>query len=557
MAVERRPVRASGQDATGISSYYRAVLPRRPEVHCAWSGGDAPVDCELSRVSQVMGRKLVALTVITAILASDEDQQEKLLKILAVLRHEFGLIRGTVMLLAPDGQHLTVEAMQREAGAGDASSTYRRGEGITGRVLASGQTAVVPDIDREPGFHDRIHRRKEGAGPTNVAFVCVPITLADGDTIGTLSVDRPDDCPLAIEDAESVLVIVATLIAHSVHMLREAQRQQALLTAENARLRAALGEQCAPRNLVGSSGRMRSLFTKIAQVSPSSTTVLLRGESGTGKEQVASAIHFASERADRPFVRVNCAALNENLLESELFGHEKGAFTGATQRRIGRMEEADGGTLFLDEIGEFTPGIQVKLLRVLQEREFERVGSNETRRSDVRIVAATNRDLEAAVREGAFRNDLYYRINVFPIVLPPLRDRREDVLALANHFVAKHTKAAGKEVRRISTSAIDMLMAYHWPGNVRELENCIQYALVLCRDGVIHGRDLPPTLQMPEHRNEPLAGSLTHQVEQLERDLIIDALKRNDGKATAAARELGVTPRILRYKIKNLDIRTD
>ena len=238
---------------------------------------------------------------------------------------------------------------------------------------------------------------------------------------------------------------------------------------------------------------------KIHQVAASDTTVLIRGESGTGKELVASAIHYTSPRAKKPFVKVNCAALNENLLESELFGHEKGAFTGASVRRAGRLEEAEGGTLFLDEIGDFSPAIQVKLLRVLQEREFERVGSNQTLKANVRIIAATNQDLEARSSEGQFRQDLYYRINVFPIMLPPLRERKDDILLLADHFVAKYAKKMGKDVRRISTPAINMMLAYHWPGNVRELENCIEYAVLLSNDR----RD--PRPQSPA--DAPTAGS--------------------------------------------------
>ena len=226
--------------------------------------------------------------------------------------------------------------------------------------------------------------------------------------------------------------------------------------------------------------------------------MLIRGESGTGKELVASAIHYGSRRSGQAVRQGQLRRAERSLLESELFGHEKGAFTGAIQPRTGRIEEADGGTLFLDEIGDFSPAIQVKLLRVLQEREFQRVGSNKTVKADVRIIAATNRDLEAAVEAETFRQDLYYRINVVPIFLPPLRDRKDDILLLADHFVEKYSEQMGKIVRRISTPAINMMFAYHWPGNVRELENCIEHAVLLTTDGVIHGHNLPPTLQMPE-----------------------------------------------------------
>jgi len=299
---------------------------------------------------------------------------------------------------------------------------------------------------------------------------------------------------------------------------------------------------------------MRDVYRQIHQVAPSDTTVLIRGESGTGKELVAHAIHYSSPRAKGPFVRVNCAALNENLLESELFGHEKGAFTGAIQSRKGRIEEADGGTLFLDEIGEFSAVTQVKLLRVLQERQFERVGSNRTLRTNARIVVATNRNLEEAVSEGRFRQDLYYRINVFPIFLPPLRDRKDDILQLADFFVERYAAKMGKDVRRISTPAINMMVAYHWPGNVRELENCIERAVLITTDSVIHGHHLPPTLQTSDASDTVGTGSLEERVNLFTRDLIVDALKRCNGNLAAAARDLRTTARIIRYKVKELGI---
>ena len=271
------------------------------------------------------------------------------------------------------------------------------------------------------------------------------------------------------------------------------------------------------------------------------TSVLIRGESGTGKELVAAALHYSGKRSAMPFVKVDCGALNESLLESELFGHEKGAFTGALASRPGRIEEAEGGTLFLDEIGDFSLVTQVKLLRVLQEREYERVGSNRTMRADVRIIAATNKDLETAVSVDEFRQDLYYRINVFPIHLPPLRDRKDDVLLLADHFAQKYSRKMGEKIRRISTTAINMLFAYHWPGNVRELENCIEHAVLLAQDDVVHGHSMPPTLQMPGQSECENIHSLTARVELLERDMIVDALKSTRGNVAAAARLLSIT----------------
>ncbi len=339
--------------------------------------------------------------------------------------------------------------------------------------------------------------------------------------------------------------------AYSKH-LNGFQRQN--LEEENLRLRIALQEQFRPENIIGNSHVMRDVYLRIHQVASANTTVLLRGEPGTGKELVASTIHYSSPRADKPFVKVNCSALNENLLESELFGNEKGAFAGILYRRTGRIEEAGGGTLFLDEIGNFPPAVQVKLLRVLQEHEFERLGSEQTINADIRVIAATSRDLEAAVEAGAFRQDFYYRINVFPIFLPPLRERQDDILLLADYFAAKYSRQTGKEIRRISTPAINMMFAYHWPGNVRELENCIEYAIQLSSDDVIHAHNLPPTLQMPQASDLASAGSLKERVKLLEKDMITDALKSTQGNISTAARQLGITPRMVRYKMKKLGI---
>jgi Nif-specific regulatory protein len=372
--------------------------------------------------------------------------------------------------------------------------------------------------------------------------------------VGTLSVDLLLQSEESLAERSRFLGIVASMIAYDVKARRMEALQRQNLERENLRLRIALEERFRPENIIGNSNAMREVYLRIHQVATASTTVLIRGESGTGKELVASAIHYSSSRAQKSFVKLNCAALNENILESELFGHEKGAFTGALHCRTGRIEEAEGGTLFLDEIGDFSPAIQVKLLRLLQEREYERVGSNKTLNADIRVIAATNRELETNVDAGSFRQDLYYRINIFPIFLPPLRERKDDILLLADHFVANYARKMGKEIRRISTPAINMMFAYHWPGNVRELENCIEYAILLSSDGVIHGHNLPPTLQMPEVSDVDTAGSLKLCVNLLEKDMITDALKSAHGIVSTAARQLGITPRMVRYKMKNLGI---
>ncbi|MCY2990505.1 MAG: sigma 54-interacting transcriptional regulator [Planctomycetota bacterium] len=497
-------------------------------------------------------RELEVLVCISRLLAAPSGQRQMLTAMLRELEEKLGLLRGTVMLLSPDGSELIVEAAPDIPSPQHTELRYRCGEGVIGAVVQTGQPALIPRVSQEPRFTNRIHKRPT-AGDADISFLCVPIALGS-EAVGTLSVDVAVADRARLHERQRFLEIVASLIAYDVKSRRVEALQRQHLEAENLRLRDALQERFRPENILGNSHAMREVYVKIHQVAGSDTTVLVRGESGTGKELAASAVHYTSPRSQQPLVKVNCAALNEHLLESELFGHEKGAFTGATHARIGRIEEAEGGTLFLDEIGDFSQAIQVKLLRMLQEREFERVGSNRTIQADIRVIAATNQDLEARVAAGLFRQDLYYRINVFPIFLPPLRERRDDILLLADHFVAKYARKMGKEVRRISTPAINMMFAYHWPGNVRELENCIEYAVVLSTDGVIHGQNLPPTLQLPELAETARAGSLKARVEVLEKDLIMDALKSNHGHLTAAAQQLGITPRMVRYKIKNLGI---
>jgi len=334
-------------------------------------------------------------------------------------------------------------------------------------------------------------------------------------------------------------------LLHRIHRVRERQR----LVAENCELREALAERHRVEGIIGDSGRMQEVLSLVRRVAPSDATVLIRGESGTGKELIARALHYASPRAAAPLVKVNCAALAESLLEAELFGHEKGAFTGAVASRKGRFELADGGSIFLDEIGDLPPHLQVKLLRVLQEREFERVGSSRPIKVDVRLLAATHRNLEALVREGRFREDLYYRINVVTIVLPPLRERREDLPPLIEHFLRAFAGKNGKAIRGLTREARETLLRYDYPGNIRELENLIERAVVLTRDDVLGVEDLPLALEAPASESGEEAG-LIAAVEGLERRMIREALAKADGTQTRAAELLGISERVLRYKLK-------
>ncbi len=333
---------------------------------------------------------------------------------------------------------------------------------------------------------------------------------------------------------------------------RISERQN--LIRENTELKEQLRERYKFDEIVSTSHAMEEALNLAGRVATSNATVLLRGESGTGKELVVKAIHYHSPRAKYPLIKVNCAALPETLLESELFGHEKGAFTGATSKRIGRFEAADKGTLFLDEIGELTPGMQVKLLRVLQEREFERIGGNQTIKVDVRVITATNRDIEKDIRDGKFREDLYYRLNVVSVVIPPLRDRKEDIPALMEHFTKKYADENKKAISGVAAEARDHLMRYAYPGNVRELENIIERAVVLAKRGTITTADLPLHLRGADNNNNvpvvSLKGPLNETLDTVERGLILDALKESDGIQTRAAERLGISERVLRYKLK-------
>jgi Nif-specific regulatory protein len=495
--------------------------------------------------------QLETLYKASQILAAGARQPEALAEVLDILAKNLGLARGIITLLAPDGNEIRIEAAHDLTQEQSRKVTYRIGEGVTGRVMQTGKPMIVPRVSQEPLFLNRFERWN--VTKRDLSFICVPISI-DSDIIGTISVDRPFGETAPLDEEMRILSIVASMIANDLRARREAAIGRRQLEDENLRLRHELEGRFRPENIIGNSNAMRDVYHQIHQVAGSGTTVLIRGESGTGKELVAHAIHFSSPRSDGPFVKINCAALNENLFESELFGHEKGAFTGAIQTRKGRLEDANNGTIFLDEIGDFSPATQIKLLRVLQEREFERVGSNRTLKTNARIVTATNRDLEKAVDKGTFRQDLYYRINVFPILLPPLRNRKDDILLLADFFVEQYSKRMNKDIRRISTPAINMMASYHWPGNVRELENCIERAVLVSSDGVIHSHHLPPTLQTSDSSNTVGIGSLEERTNLFERDLIIDALKRCNGNLAATARDIKTTARIIRYKVKELDI---
>lgn len=457
--------------------------------------------------------------------------------------------RVALSLYDPISDRITIAENANLSQRQQDEGTYKIGEGITGQVYKTGQPVVVPSITEEENFLDRTiskgMRNKE-----QLAFICVPVMEANQPS-GTLSMLFQHGDKDNLEKEKHLLVIVASLIAKASEYRNLVRRE----LAEKERLQKELQNRFNPLNMIGSSKKMQDVYKQIQQVSQSDTTVLLRGESGVGKELVAHAIHYHSPRSDKPFIGVNCAAFSEELLKSELFGHEKGAFTGAVAQRKGVFEQAQGGTLFLDEIGDISPAIQVALLRVLQERSFERLGGTRSIQTDARIVAATNQPLEKLMEDGTFRLDLYYRLNVFPIIIPPLRERRVDMTILADHFIKKYNERHNKNVRRITSSALQNLMLYEWPGNVRELENFIERAVLVAEDNVIRVNDLPPTLQTSSTTSEKRNfRTLKSALQSLEKELITEALIEFNGNMAKAAKELDITERIMGLRVKKYRI---
>jgi Nif-specific regulatory protein len=489
--------------------------------------------------------------------------------VLSLIELRSGLKRGMVTLLNRTTGLLKIEEAGGLSAGEKERGVYRLGEGLVGRVFESGTPICSPDLSKEERFLNRAKNRtrKDMAG---LGYCCVPIHTGGG-VIGTLSAERPftagAQAEKSLAEDRAFLEKVARIIADSAK-LRERIMEEQFHAREGSAARAeadesgaaaaeekaALGRIAPGSAIVGSSSAMRALYELLEQVAPSDATALISGESGTGKELIAAEIYRLSKRNGAPFLKLNCAALPESIIESELFGHEKGAFTGAHTLRKGRFEAAHTGTIFLDEIGELAPQIQVKLLRVLQEREFERVGGMHTLKVDVRLIAASNKNLETEMREGRFREDLFYRLNVFPLHLPPLRERKSDIMLLADYFTERSAEKNGKLIKRISQSAIDLLTSYSWPGNVRELENCIERAVILSKDAVIHSYNLPPSLQSAVSTHTEPGATLDAALSRLEKEMIVEALKISGGNMAAAARSLGITERQMGLRIHHYGI---
>ncbi len=501
-------------------------------------------------------RELTAMYGVARLLGTKTNLRELLEDILNLLADEMGMKRGMITMLLSGVQEVQLDIAPDLSEKDIRKIRYGVGEGVTGKVIATGRPMAIPKLDEEPLFLDRTGARRK-IDRSRLAFICVPIRHGDR-VIGALSADTVAGEKGDLRDEVAFLGAVADIIAQSVQARRDQEETRERLERENLDLKKQIEGRGRPENMIGSSRGMQEAYKLINQVADSGTTVLITGETGTGKELAAAAIHRLSARRDGPFVRVNCAALPETLLENELFGHEKGAFTGAAERTKGRFELANGGTIFLDEIGDMSLNAQSKLLRILQEREFERVGGSAPVKVNVRVVAATNKNLEDAVAAGGFRQDLYYRINVFPIHIPPLRERGADIMLLTDYFAQKYAAELGRKIVRISSPAIDALMAYHWPGNVRELENCIERAVLLSNDGVIHSYNLPPSLQLRgKDRTDMKSGTLEQMVDAFERDLIMEAVKYAGGNQSEAARRLGTTKRVIQYKVQKFGIDCD
>jgi Nif-specific regulatory protein len=492
---------------------------------------------------------------IAQALNRNPDLSTVLRPVLERMAQFMGLVRATVTILNRESGSIHIDMATGLSPKELERGRYRLGEGITGRVVETGEPAIVEKVSKDPRFLDKTQtrRREMERLKKELSFVCVPIRAMD-EVIGALSADREFKEDISLSEDVRLLLLVASLISQAVVIRRDALEQVRILADENVRLQGEITDRMRASKIVGSSHAIRQVHQLIHQVADTDTTVLIRGESGVGKELVAEALHVNGKRARRPFIKISLAAVPETMIESELFGHERGAFTGATHSRQGRFEAADGGTIFLDEIGDLPLAIQIKILRLLQERQFERLGSNVTKSVDVRVIAATNRDLETMVQQGAFRPDLYFRLNVFPIYVPPLRERRTDITLLADYFIGKISFKTGKEIKRISTPAIDMLMHYHWPGNVRELQNCIERAIILSSDGIIHGHQLPPSLQTAKESNTPPQGKLLAALKALEHEMIADALKSSNGNMAKAARLLGITERLMGIRVKTFGI---
>ncbi len=498
--------------------------------------------------------ELTALYEISKLLGSSLNLRANLRGVMRVLSEYLDMKRGTVALRS--NNEVSIIAAHGMSEEEIRRGRYKLGEGIIGRVAKLGSPIVIPNIGEEPLFLNKTGARQM-IRRENIAFLCVPIKFKN-EVLGVMSVDRLFiSSGVSFEEDLRLLKIIASLIAQSVKLRMEVEREREAFLEEKENLKRQLKGKYKVENIIGQSDSMQEVFEAIHRVAPSRANVLLRGESGTGKELVAKAIHYMSPRAKEAFIKFNCASIPEGLLESELFGHEKGAFTGAMAVRKGRFELADRGTIFLDEIGDLPPTLQPKILRVLQEKEFERVGGEKTLKVDIRLIAATSRNLEELVSRGKFREDLYYRLNVVPIYLPPVRERQLDIPVLTDYFLNKYNRENNKTVR-ITPEVLNIFMEYDWPGNVRELENTIERLVVMSAGNVISIQDIPLNIRDQSAKSRyAVKDALPSTIADIEKTNIVEALKKTGWVQAKAARLLGITPRQIGYKIRIYSIRQE
>jgi len=481
------------------------------------------------------------------------DLERTLADLLRILSEHLSMKRGAITLFDPDSGRLAITASHGLTPEERKRGVYALDEGVTGRVFQTAKPYVAPDIRKEPLFLDKTGARK--LEKDQIAFIGVPI-LHHGAPIGVLNVDRLFDNSVDFEEDLGFLSVVATLISQFLSLNEKVRAREEALVRENVSLRSQLSRERRGPYIVGRSLAMKEVERQIEKVAPTRATVLLLGESGVGKTLIARIIHDLSERKKYAFVKVNCASIPENLLESELFGYERGAFTGAVDSKPGRFEDAHRGSIFLDEIGELPVGTQSKLLRVLQEKEFERLGGNRTRKVDVRIITATNKNLSHLSEIGSFRQDLYYRLNVFPLLVPPLRERKEDIPILLNHFLEKVAYDYGRTLSYTS-EAFDFLARYDWPGNVREMENMIERLVIMAETDRIEApllRSLVDDRQPEPQKLIATVESRGASLKDIERNEIIASLRRNSWIRYKAAKELGLTERQMGYRAMKLGL---
>ncbi|MCX7991906.1 MAG: nif-specific transcriptional activator NifA [Proteobacteria bacterium] len=507
-------------------------------------------------MSEKFQKEINAIYEISKVLGSSPDIKVTLRSALVILSNFFKISKGIVAVKGDEEvEIISSYGLTREE---EKRGKYKLGEGVIGRVAKNGIPIVIPDIKSEAIFLNRTKSRKIEDN-TKIAFICVPIKIKN-QILGVIGIDKYSEENRKFEDDLRLLKIVAGLFAINIKLNSFYEAEKFSLIQERDLLKNQLKERYSLKNVIGESEKMQVVFETVHQVAKTKASILLLGESGTGKELIAKSIHYLSDRSDKPFVRVNCSAIPEGLMESELFGHEKGAFTGAVSARKGRFELANGGTIFLDEIGDLPLSLQPKLLRVIQEMEFEKVGGEKTIKVDVRIISATNRNLERLVQEGKFREDLYFRLNVIPIIIPPLREREGDIPILIDFFTEKFNKLHGKNVR-INDRALNFLINYNWPGNVRELENTIERLVLMSKDDIVDVENLPLNIREfkrtferdVENISLPEKG-LPEFFEIIEKEYIIKALSLTKGNRKQAGKLLGLTERQINYKIQKYNI---